>query len=403
MACPPVTTGSEFLVQSLAHLDCQAQTLGSFGFQALAEPGSVAGVVLTVALTLFIAIYAIRMLFGPGDEPRDVVGAVLKVGIVLTMAVSWPAWRVVAYDTVLYGPAEVAATIMPSTVADPRAGFTERLQTIDTGIAALTYAGTGRQTGEESQPTNVNTFRSVAMPDEAGLGWSRPIYLATTIGSLAVVRIGAGLLLALAPLLAALLLFQETRGLFSGWLRGLLLTAVGSLGLTVLFSVQIAVMEPWLADLLQRRALGYAVPTAPTELLGLVLAFAAATAGLMFLLAKVTFQPGWAPFRQVTERLRTERGYTAEPVLVATGAGAARIPAHSRALAISESVEAQVRREEGGAARVDRIRVLGTSPSAGPSSVAGGRTGAPHEPLGSGYRRAGRRDMQSQRRRDDRA
>ena len=32
MACPSVTTGDQFLAQTLDHLDCQAQTLGSFGF-----------------------------------------------------------------------------------------------------------------------------------------------------------------------------------------------------------------------------------------------------------------------------------------------------------------------------------------------------------------------------------
>src|SRR5688500_8822183 len=109
MACPAVLNGGQFLVQALAHLDCQAQTLGSFGFQSLAATGSPAAVALTALLTLFVAIYGIRLLFGHGgSEARDLVGAMLKVGIVLTIAVSWPAWRTVAYDTVLYGPSEVA-------------------------------------------------------------------------------------------------------------------------------------------------------------------------------------------------------------------------------------------------------------------------------------------------------
>jgi len=168
----------------------------------------------------------------------------------------------------------------------------------------------------------------------------------------------------------------------------------------VLFSVQLAVMEPWLADLLQRRALGYATPTAPTELLGLVLAFAIAAAGLMFLLAKVAFQPGWLQLRQVAERFRAEHRPVTEPSLLARGGGAARIPVHSRALAISESVEAQVRREEGGSSRIERIRVMGIAPPAGPTQGAGGRHGAPHEPLGNSYRRAGQREMISQRKRD---
>src|SRR5690606_25537270 len=245
VACPQVVTGSEFLIRALAHLDCQAQTLGSFGFQSLSQPGSPAGAVLTALLTLFVALYGVRLLFGPGDEPRDLVGAALKIGIVMTMAVSWPAWRTVAYDTVLHGPAEVAASIMPTTLPDPRGGLPERLQAIDTGIAAFTAAGTGRQTGALIAEGAASGFGAIALEDEAGLGWARPLYLASTIGALAILRIAGGLLLALAPLLAALLLFDFSRGLFAGWLRGLVLTALGSLAVTVLFSVQVAVMEPW--------------------------------------------------------------------------------------------------------------------------------------------------------------
>lgn len=137
MACPTVESGSQFLVRTLAHLDCQAQSLGSFGFQALAERGSPTYALLTALLTLFIAVYAIRLLFSPRDEPGNLVTGVLKIGIVLTLALSWPAWRVLAYDTVLHGPAEIAAVILPSTIPDPRTDFPRRLQTIDNGIAAL--------------------------------------------------------------------------------------------------------------------------------------------------------------------------------------------------------------------------------------------------------------------------
>ena len=89
MVCPAVRTGGEFLLGALAHLDCQAQTLGSFGFQALSSPGSPAATVLTALLTLFIAIYGIRLLFGPANQPADLINAALKVGIVLTIALSW--------------------------------------------------------------------------------------------------------------------------------------------------------------------------------------------------------------------------------------------------------------------------------------------------------------------------
>src|SRR5690606_31232232 len=343
--------------RTLSHIDCQAQTLGSFGFQTLAQPGSPAQTVLTALLALFVALYGIRLLFGSANEPRELVGAALKIGIVLTLAVSWPAWRILVYDTVLHGPAEVAATIMPNTLPQPQQGFAERLQSIDSGLAALAASGTGRQTGEIIDEGSLSGFRPIALEDEAGLGWSRPLFLASTIGSLGALRITGGLLLALAPLMAGLLLFEFSRGLFAGWLRGLVLVALGSLGLTVLLSVQVAVMEPWIADVLSRRGLGYATPTAPTEMLALVAAFAVAAAGLLFLLTKVAFQNPWPLLRPSSSRSLPIGG--TQQLSQSPTAHAASIPVHSRALAISESVTSLVRREEAQSAGIDRVRLIG--------------------------------------------
>lgn len=395
MACPQVVTGSEFLVRTLAHLDCQAQTIGSFGFQSLAERGSLAGIVLGALLAVFIGLYAIRLLFGPGDEPRDLVNAVLKVGIVLTMAISWPAWRTVAYDTVLYGPAEVAAAIMPSTLPDPRDGFAQRLQNLDTGFATLTVVGSGRGPADTRNDAPVNSFAAVAMDDQTAFGWGRSLYLATTIGSLAALRLAGGLLLALAPLFAGLMLFDLTRGIFSGWLRGLALVALGSLGMTVLLSVQLAVTEPWLADVVQRRTSGLPTPTAPTEMLALTLAFAIATASVLFVLGKVAFQQALSAGRPALARIAAERA-TREPAQTVQSSRTL-MPVHSRAVAISESVAASVRRETVTADRARSIGALVTSTAAGPAGRA-----APAEPLGSGYRRTSRRDARSQRTRDER-
>jgi type IV secretion system protein VirB6 len=397
MACPSPTTGSEFVVRVLAHLDCQAQTLGTFGFQALASPGSPAAAVLTGLLALFVALYAVRLLFSPGSEPRDLMNAVLKVGIVLTIAVSWPAWRVVAYDVVFYGPPDVAAIIMPSTMPHPRSSLPQRLQGIDQGIAALTVAGSGRDTGLVTD--QANGFRSIALADESGLGWARPIYLASTIGALGFLRIASGLLLALAPLMAGLLLFDFSRGIFGGWLRGLAFTALGSLGATIVLAVQVAVMEPWIADALNNRSLGYATPTMPTELLAISLAFAIALGGTLFLLARVSFQTAWSARLPVLGRPLEQRVDRAPPRLPHAHA---ELPLHSHAAAISESVAVQMRREETRIGRMEHTRRIEVvdRPAAGGEQPASRRAVA--EPLGSGHRSRSRRETSSHRMRDKR-
>ena len=144
MACPPILTGDRFLARVIDHIDCQAQTIGTFGYQSLAAPGSTAWTVMTGLLTVFIALFAIRLLFGPTPSARDLVFDVLKIGIVLTLAFSWLAFRPLAYDLTLKGPAEMASALSGTSTPDTGRGFTERLQRIDSMIVEMTVLGTGR-------------------------------------------------------------------------------------------------------------------------------------------------------------------------------------------------------------------------------------------------------------------
>jgi type IV secretion system protein VirB6 len=395
IACPSVTTGDQFLAATLNHLDCQARTLGSFGFQSLAASGSPASLALTGLLTLFIALFALRMLLGDRLDARDAVNAVLKIGIVLTLAISWPAFRILAYDTVLLGPAEIASSLTPSTLPETGAGFTQRLQGIDTGIESLTLAGTGRQTGSlELEQRKDDSFRTIAMQDETAFGWGRTIYLASVIGTLAILRIAGGLLLALGPLMAGLLLFDFARGLFAGWIRGLVLVALGSLGMTVLLAIEVAVAEPWLADALQRRSLGYATPSAPTELLALVLAFGIASAGLLALLGKVAFQNTWSLKARDAGRDTAAQASPTKPPRIAKPI---ELRAHARALTVSEGVMNLVRHEEArrGIPQFTRtLSVPDTTPHSG---------GDANARIGSSWRRTSSRTTAAQTQRDNRS
>lgn len=396
MACGTVTTGQGFLVETLSHLDCQAQVIGSYGFQALADPASPATMLLTALLTLFIALFGIRLLFGGEVGVRDGVGAVLKIGIVLTLAVSWPAFRTLAYDTVLHGPAEIAGTISGSSLSAADGGLAGRLQGLDDGMVSLTSLGTGRQTGSLDVPgEEPGSFRGVAMQDESGFGWGRTIFLTGTIAALAALRIAAGLLLAVTPLIAGLLLFDLTRGVFSGWLRGLVLTAVGSLGVTLLLAVEVAVMEPWLVDVLERRTLGYATPNAPTELLAMSLGFLIGSLVLLGILARVAFQNAW-PMADWFGR--HERDLVAEPQVVRERVvDHPDANLHSRALAVGEGVRMTMRHEESRREYSEQRRI--TDAVSRPPE-AGGSGGSSREALGSSYRRNARRITGSHQRRD---
>lgn len=394
MPCPAIITGDRFLTRALTHLDCQADVIGSYGYQALSQPGSLASTVMAGLLTLFIAFLGIRLLFGPPPGMRDLVYDTLKVGIVLTLAFSWPAFRTVILDVVTEGPAEIAHAIGASSSGSANSGLLSRLQAADDAMLDLTRAGTGRNVGayvDERAPGG--TFASTALGDESGYAWSRLFWLAGTIGIYGLLRLLAGLLLALAPLSAGLLLFKQTRGLFSGWLRGLVLALVGTVGATLVLTVEMSALEPWLADALRIRQLGYATPAAPTELLALTLGFTIVQLGLLAILARVAFTRGWQS--RVT-------GISAVPPQVEMTAGSARVavtgvPAMSRAESLADTIEIQLRREGvTGGSWADR-RIAG---SLAPGfTLAGAGNSDTHVPierrLGSSYRRTTSRGSRS--------
>lgn len=396
MACPPIITGDRFLERTLTHLDCQAQTLGSWGYQSLGGPGSTAGIAMAALLTVFVALFGIRLMFGPGPGARDIVFDVAKIGIVLTLAFSWPAYKVLVYDLVLYAPTEIA-----SAIAAPEdrngTGFVSRLQATDNAIVTLTEIGTGRNTGsfvDDSAPGA--TFQASAMRDENAFGWSRLVWLAGTIGILGLMRIAAGLLLAIAPLMAGLLLFEATRGLFAGWLRGLALVLIGSLGAGVVLAAELAVLQPWLADALRLRQLGYATPAAPIELFAMTLAFALVQFGMLWLLAKVAFARGWISLPDLSQIAAHIRRDERQPAIAGNDT---IIVSPNRAEQIADGLAYRIEHERGGYRRHPSI-LAGSVPS--PQGDVGASSEAPvaRPRLGQTHRRTALRKGGASRRRE---
>lgn len=350
MACNSISTGNAFLESTLSHIDCQAQTIGSLGFLGLSGPGSPYDALLTSLLTIFIALFGFRLLLGYDTQPRDVVTGILKIGIVVLLATSWPAYQILVYNTVMHGPAEVANVIAGAAQLPGANGtLASRLQTVDSAILDLTALGSGRlqQVANSTAATNTVQFSQIAVGDDFALGFARIVYLAGTIGSLGLLRIAGGLLLALAPIFAGFLLFDATRGLFAGWLKGLALVALGSLGVTIALSVQLALLEPWLSSTLYLRIGNAAVPAAPSELLAINAAFVLILFAIIAVMGRVAFS------NLMTISLRNKNGDTpsllkpaprAENVAVASGV-AIQVSGASRAYQITQSVEASQRRE----------------------------------------------------------
>src|SRR5262249_40389645 len=151
-------------------------------------------------------------------------------------------------------------------------------QDADDGIVAMTVFGSGRLTGDVATGTDIGASpQGIALSDQFALGAGRTLFLAGVIGSTALVRLGAGILLAIAPLMAGLLFFSGTASLFFGWLRALAFCALGNVMLLVAQGAQLALLYPWISDVLAQRGSHVFTPSAPTELLVLALGFAVLT------------------------------------------------------------------------------------------------------------------------------
>ncbi|WP_209348254.1 type IV secretion system protein [Pontixanthobacter sp. CEM42] len=392
MACPTILTGDRFLVRVIDHIDCQAQFLGSYGYQALGQPGSLASNVMLGLLTLFIALFAFRLLFGPAPGGRDVVFDLLKIGIVLTLAFSWPAFRTVVHDVVVDGPAQVTSIVAAPALVGQSERLADRVQKADTAMVRLAELGTGRNTGVTLEGGETGaSFAGTSLQDDTAIGYGRMFYLSGIMGSLVLIRIVAALLLALAPLAAGLLLFEATRGLFSGWIKGLILSMLGSIGVTIVLLVELSILEPWLADALRVRVAGYATPSAAIELFAISSAFLVVKFAMIWLLAKVAFARGWMSVPTYAGEQAANLFSPKVPVIA--DAGDSIVP--TRVQRIADNVETVIKREQNTEMRRLTHRSLAADSmeevaSDRPQAIA--NTTSEQERLGSSYRRPARRN-----------
>jgi len=376
MTCPGIVEGDAFVVSLLGAADCHARAVATLGYQALATPGSSASLLLTGMLTLFVAIWGYRMLLGETPGVRDGVVALAKVGIVLALATSWATYRPLAHDLVFGAPGELVAEVggaagLPGTLGDRAV----RLGYVDRALVRLGEAGVGKREGNQQvmRQRNFNGRNELVVEnaqDPVGaiepiaLGAARVLFLISTLGGLIILRFAAAILLALGPIFVAFLLFDATRGWFAGWLRGLMATMIASFGVAILLGIELALLEPWVASLVARRAGEQTIAGAPVELLAVTAIFALAMVGTILFALKVAtglrLPEAW---RAVPERINREVEQLLQrrdPATTPAGEPAAE---RSRAAAVADAVVAIQRRETAGVTPITAAALgAGTAP-----------------------------------------
>jgi type IV secretion system protein VirB6 len=395
--CQAPPNGAEFLSGALNFIDCQAQTIGEAGYQAFAQPGSAVSLALTALLTIFIALFGLRLLFGRTPDFGEVMIAAIKVGIVLMLATSWAGYRVTVYDVVLKGPAELAATVGGSSnLPGSDGGLTQRLQGVDDAMLLLIDSGTGRtdlaSTRQAEDPTAPPLTRA-PIADDLAFGLGRVLYLSTAIGALGLVRLAAGLLLALAPIFAGFLLFEVTRSLFAGWVKMLAALLLAAFAVSMILSVALAAIEPWLAQVLAQRAALFITPAAPIELLVLNLAFAVIAFGMIAVAFRLAFAASLSVLLSVPARLAKQSLLSESRATNSETLSTVSQSQTSRAFAIADAVVATQRREAlaGGMTAVGGIAQTGMMVTRMPESIRERGAAMPTVPLGQSYKRTNSR------------
>jgi len=201
---------------ALTAVDCIASQVSEQAFARLFGTDGQMAFVLTLLLVFYVAFFGISLMLGRSNiSVRNLVPRIMTVGLVLTFATSFVAFSTVFYNIFVLGPDWVAG-VVTGTQGSATATFAQKLDIV---FLAVQEASRGQQ--------DINAF------SPPGMMWlGAMLLLLGTVGLLVTARIGLALLLAVGPIFVVLALFNGTRGLFTGWLKG-----VTMLALTPLFAV----------------------------------------------------------------------------------------------------------------------------------------------------------------------
>ena len=201
---------------SLRAVDCISNEFAAQAFGRLFAPGGGLVPALTILLTLFVAFFAIQLLLGRSSlSIRSVTPRMMTLGLVVTFATSWVAFHSVVWNLAVQTPDYLAGLI----TGDKGSATQTFGDKIDIVFAAVQQAS-----GENS---DISAF------SPAGLLWlGAMLLLLGTVGVLVTARIALAVLVALGPIFVVMALFENTRGLFGGWVKALTMLA-----LTPLFAV----------------------------------------------------------------------------------------------------------------------------------------------------------------------
>jgi type IV secretion system protein VirB6 len=289
---------------------------------------------------------------------------VLRLGFVLALVTGWPAFQTLVYDTSTRAPEELAATILPTIGLSPGEGLPARVQQVydamrlgANGDPHASDPQSAAQPGASATPQANGATTPSVVPGNSGqpglgaLPQTASIFAVATVGTISALHLAIGILLAVAPLAILALLFDGTLGLFNGWLRALVGTALASLAATIVTAVALIPIEQEVVRLQGWRGGGVLAvvdPQAlPTLVLATGLAMLVATLAAVRMGGALRYAPGLSE-RSAASSSRTSRMASSVATMSTTSALTQKtaIPGRDRATGVAEALAMSVRREQ---------------------------------------------------------
>jgi len=342
---------------ALTAVDCIASEVSEQAFGRIFGTDGELAIALTMLLILYVAFFGISLMLGRSNlSIRALVPKMMTLGLVLTFATSFAAFSAIFYNLFVDTPDYLAGILTDSNGDSATLTFATKLDIV---FLAVQEASTGQ--------TDINAF------SPPGMMWlGAMLLLLGTVGLLVTARIGLALLLAVGPIFVVMALFEGTRGLFVGWLKGLVMLALAPLFAVVGGSIMLELAVPILAALVavpgeidQQAAMAFFLVGAVHVILMLmVLKVAASMVG------------GWQVFGLAAPAATDKGQYVArsQPTTASPSVGQRAVQAvptgstAPRRVEVSQTQTASPANDTGGAnngAKIRETRVFATSSSEG--------------------------------------
>lgn len=355
------------IAAALKAVDCVSAEMTGSAFGKLFAPGGQMATVLTILLTIYVIFFAFALMTGRSNlSVRAMLPRIILVGLVLTFSTSWAAYQSIVWNLALGAPDWLAGIL-----------------TGDRGSATMTFASKVDVVflAVERASAGQSEFELFSPP---GMLWAGAfLFMLGTVGILVTARIALAILIALGPIFIVMVLFNGTRGMFAGWLKGVVMLALTPLFAVLAGGIMLEMSVPVLSALTQNPGEIPARPAMAFLMVGCV------HLALMVMVLKVagTMVAGWRVFGLVGEQAEKAEAPAALPPVAAAAStgpgGTVQGPvtvggASARRTAVAAGVPYLAANDTGGGVGATReTRIMGTATAngrPGPATAAVSRT-----------------------------